>query len=222
MSLLQIQDGIFEVKATNGDTHLGGEDFDNVCVDFFSKEFRRVHKKDLSENPRSLRRLRNAVEKAKRVLSSSTTTALHVDSLFEGEDFEVQFTRAKFEELNAANFKRLLKPVDQVLSDAKMRKTDVNEVVLVGGSTRIPKVQAMLQEYFKGKELNKSINPDEAVAYGAAVQVRSVHSFLMQQTAACFCCRQRSSAVKAARLARICCCWMSRRCPWVSRLWAGR
>ena len=170
VSLLTIDDGIFEVKATAGDTHLGGEDFDNRLVSFVIEEFIKKHKKDPSGNSRALRRIRSACERAKRTLSSATQTTIEVDSCFEGIDFCTNITRAKFEELCNDMFKKTIEPVDKVLRDAKMSKGDVNEIVLVGGSTRIPKIQQLLQDFFNGKELNKSINPDEAVAYGAAVQ----------------------------------------------------
>jgi len=170
VSLLTIEDGIFEVKATAGDTHLGGEDFDNRMVSHFSEEFKRKYKKDLSGNARALRRLRTACERAKRTLSSSTQASVEIDSLYEGIDFYTSMTRARFEELNADLFRSCLAPVEKVLRDSKMEKRQVQDIVLVGGSTRIPKVQQILQEFFNGKELNKSINPDEAVAYGAAVQ----------------------------------------------------
>jgi L1 cell adhesion molecule like protein len=170
VSLLTIEDGIFEVKATAGDTHLGGEDFDNRMVNHFCDEFKRKYKKDLSGNSRALRRLRTACERAKRTLSSSTQASVEIDSLFEGIDFYTSITRARFEEMNADLFRGCLAPVEKVLRDSKMEKKTVQDIVLVGGSTRIPKVQQLLQEFFNGKELNKSINPDEAVAYGAAVQ----------------------------------------------------
>merc|ERR1712241_1586692 len=165
-----IEDGIFEVKPTAGDTHLGGEDFDNRMVDHFVNEFKRKHKKDLSGNKRALRRLRTACERAKRTLSASAQASIEIDSLFEGIDFYTSITRARFEELNADLFRGTMDPVEKSLRDAKMDKSDIHEIVLVGGSTRIPKVQKLLQDFFSGKELNKSINPDEAVAYGAAVQ----------------------------------------------------
>merc|ERR1719333_1161218 len=170
VSVLSIDDGIFEVKSTAGDTHLGGEDFDNRLVDHFCKEFKRVHKKDLSGNKRSLRRLRTACERAKRTLSSSTTANLELDALFEGVDFYSTITRSKFEMLCADLFRGTLGPVERALRDAKVDKGAVDEVVLVGGSTRIPKVQALLSDFFGGKQLNRSINPDETVAHGAAVQ----------------------------------------------------
>jgi heat shock protein 1/8 len=170
VSVLTIEDGIFEVKSTAGDTHLGGEDFDNRMVNHFLAEFKRKHKKDMASNPRAVRRLRTACERAKRTLSSSTQASIEIDSLFEGVDFYTTITRARFEELNADLFRSTLDPVEKALRDAKMDKGAIMDVVLVGGSTRIPKVQKLLQDYFNGKELNKSINPDEAVAYGAAVQ----------------------------------------------------
>jgi L1 cell adhesion molecule like protein len=170
VSLLNIEDGIFEVKATAGDTHLGGEDFDARLLRHFLEEFKRKHKKDLSGNPKALRRLRTACERAKRTLSSTAQTTIEIDSLYEGIDFYTTITRARFEELNADLFRKCMQPVEQVLRDSKVDKSKVDEVVLVGGSTRIPKIQQMLSNFFNGKELNKSINPDEAVAYGAAVQ----------------------------------------------------
>lgn len=170
VSLLTIDGGIFEVKATAGDTHLGGEDIDNRLVEHFVQEFKRKHKKDLTTNPRAMKRLKTACERAKRTLSSSATTSVELDSLFEGIDFNSAITRARYEELCGDIFKRALDPVDKVLRDAKMSKSEIHDIVLVGGSTRIPKIQQLLQDYFNGKELCKAINPDEAVAYGAAVQ----------------------------------------------------
>jgi|TARA_B110000259_G_scaffold182244_1_gene225552 L1 cell adhesion molecule like protein len=170
VSLLTLDDGIFEVKSTGGDTHLGGEDFDNRLVTHFCQEFKRKHKKDMTENKRSMRRLRTACEKAKRNLSSSATATIEIDSLFDGCDFYSSITRARFEDLCADLFRKALDPVEQVLNDAKKSKSDIDEIVLVGGSTRIPKIQEMISSYFNGKELNKSLNPDECVAYGAAVQ----------------------------------------------------
>ena len=170
VSLLTIEEGIFEVKSTAGDTHLGGEDFDNRLVNHFVNEFKRKHKKDLSSNARALRRLRTACERAKRTLSSSAQTSIEIDSLFEGIDFYTSITRARFEELCQDLFRSTLQPVDRVLTDAKIDKSLVHEIVLVGGSTRIPRIQKLITDYFNGKEPNKSINPDEAVAYGAAVQ----------------------------------------------------
>merc|ERR1712038_1002890 len=170
VSILTIEDGIFEVKSTAGDTHLGGEDFDNRMVDHFVKEFQRKHKKEIGSNKRALRRLRTACERAKRTLSASAQANIEIDSLYEGVDFYTNITRARFEELCADLFKGTLEPVEKSMRDAKMDKSSIHDIVLVGGSTRIPKVQKLLTEFFNGKELNKSINPDEAVAYGAAVQ----------------------------------------------------
>nr|ANQ44616.1 heat shock protein 70 kDa [Pachygrapsus marmoratus] len=170
VSILTIEDGIFEVKSTAGDTHLGGEDFDNRMVNHFLQEFKRKYKKDPSESKRALRRLRTACERAKRTLSSSAQASVEIDSLFEGIDFYTSITRARFEELCADLFRGTLEPVEKALRDAKMDKAQIHDIVLVGGSTRIPKIQKLLQDFFNGKELNKSINPDEAVAYGAAVQ----------------------------------------------------
>lgn len=170
VSILTIEDGIFEVKSTAGDTHLGGEDFDNRMVNHFVGEFKRKHKKDITENKRAVRRLRTACERAKRTLSSSTQASIEIDSLFEGIDFYTSLTRARFEELNADLFRGTLEPVEKSLRDAKLDKAQIHDIVLVGGSTRIPKIQKLLQDFFNGRELNKSINPDEAVAYGAAVQ----------------------------------------------------
>merc|ERR1712142_1317648 len=170
VSILSIDDGIFEVKSTHGDTHLGGEDFDNRLVDHFSKEFKRKTKKDISGNKRALRRLRTACEKAKRTLSSSTQASIEIDSLFEGTDLYSNITRARFEELCSDLFKETMRPVEKALADAKLQKNEIHDVVLVGGSTRIPKVKNLLQDFFNGKELCNSVNPDEAVAYGAAIQ----------------------------------------------------
>ncbi|PIA65701.1 hypothetical protein AQUCO_00100893v1 [Aquilegia coerulea] len=170
VSLLQIEEGVFEVKSTAGDTHLGGEDFDNRMVNHFVQEFKRKHKKDISGNPRALRRLRTSCERAKRTLSSTAQTTIEIDSLFEGIDFYTSITRARFEELCMDLFRKCMEPVEKCLRDAKMDKSSVHDIVLVGGSTRIPKVQQLLQDFFNGKELCKSINPDEAVAYGAAIQ----------------------------------------------------
>ena len=171
VSILTIDDGsLFEVRSTAGDTHLGGEDIDNRMVNHFVEEFKRKYKKDLKGNSRALRRLRTACERAKRSLSSSTQASIEIDSLAEGIDFYSKITRAKFEELCNDLFLSCLEPVEKALRDAKLQKNQIHEVVLVGGSTRIPKVQQLLEEFFDGKKLNKSINPDEAVAYGAAVQ----------------------------------------------------
>jgi L1 cell adhesion molecule like protein len=170
VSLLTIEEGIFEVKATAGDTHLGGEDFDNRIVDYCMQDFKRRHRIDIAGNHRAIRRLRTQCERAKRILSSSTQATIEVDSLAEGIDYSSQLSRARFEELCMDYFRSTMGPVEKVLKDAGMDKKQVSEVVLVGGSTRIPKIQQMIQEFFHGKEPCKSINPDEAVAYGAAVQ----------------------------------------------------
>ncbi|XP_064640203.1 heat shock 70 kDa protein cognate 4-like [Lineus longissimus] len=170
VSILTIEDGIFEVKSTAGDTHLGGEDFDNVMVDHFVKQFKMKHKKDITSNKRALRRLRTTCERAKRTLSAGQQASIEIDALFEGIDFYTNITRAKFEDINKEYFRATLKPVEDALVGAKKGKSDIDEIVLVGGSTRIPKIQELLKNFFNGKELNKSINPDEAVAYGAAVQ----------------------------------------------------
>jgi len=170
VSLLTIEDGIFEVKATAGDTHLGGEDFDNRMVEWCMAEFKKKTKLDIGSNERAKRRLRTACERSKRTLSTATQAFIEIDSLHEGQDFQATVTRARFEEMNMDYFKKTLAPVEKVLKDSKMAKEDVHEVVLVGGSTRIPKVQQLLKEFFNGKEPCKSINPDEAVAFGATVQ----------------------------------------------------
>jgi heat shock protein 1/8 len=171
VSILTIDEGsLFEVRATAGDTHLGGEDFDNRLVDHLADEFKRKYKKDLRTNARALRRLRTAAERAKRTLSSSTEASFEIDALFDGIDFYTKISRARFEELNADLFRSTLQPVEKALTDAKMDKGMIHDIVLVGGSIRIPKIQQLLQNYFNGKSLNLSINPDEAVAYGAAVQ----------------------------------------------------
>ena len=170
VSIISIDDSVFEVKATGGDNMLGGEDFDTRMVEHFCTEFQRKHKKDISSNKRSMRRLRTACESAKRTLSSSTVASIEIDSLFDGIDFASSITRAKFENLCDDIFKRTMAPVEQVLRDSKLSKSQIDEIVLVGGSTRIPKIQQLLTEFFNGKELCKSINPDECVAYGAAVQ----------------------------------------------------
>ncbi|KAF8396230.1 hypothetical protein HHK36_017844 [Tetracentron sinense] len=176
VSLLTIQEGIFEVKATAGDTHLGGEDFDNRLVNHFVKGFKRKHKKDISGDARALRRLRTACEREKRTMSSNTRTTIEIDSLYEGIDFYAIISRGGFEELNMNMFRKCMESVEKCLKDAKMDKSQVHDVVLVGGSTRIPKVQQLLQKFFNGKELYKRINPDEAVAYGAAVQAAVILS----------------------------------------------
>jgi len=169
VSLLSIDDGVFEVLATAGDTHLGGEDFDNRVMDYFIKQYKKKTGTDVSKNLRALGKLKREVEKAKRTLSSQQSTRLEIESFEDGNDLSETLTRAKFEELNMDLFRKTMKPVEQVLKDANLKKEDIDEVVLVGGSTRIPKVQQLLKEYF-GKEPSKGINPDEAVAYGAAVQ----------------------------------------------------
>jgi endoplasmic reticulum chaperone BiP len=170
VSLLSIDDGVFEVLATAGDTHLGGEDFDNRIIDYFVKLYKKKTGTDVTGNLRALGKLKREVEKAKRTLSSQQSTRIEIESFEDGNDFSETLTRAKFEELNMDLFRKTMKPVEQVLKDANVKKEDVDEVVLVGGSTRIPKVQQLLKEYFGGKEPSKGINPDEAVAYGAAVQ----------------------------------------------------
>ena len=170
VSLLTLEDGLFEVKATNGDTHLGGEDFDNRLVEYCAGEFRRKTSIDIKNNAKALRRVRASCEKAKRALSAATQATVDIDALMDGEDLNVVITRSKFEDLCMDLFKKCMPPLENVLKDAKMSKSQIDEVVLVGGSTRIPKIQSMVQEFFNGKEPNKGINPDEAVAYGAAVQ----------------------------------------------------
>ena len=171
VSLLTIEDGIFEVRATAGNTHLGGEDFDSNMVKYFCNEFKRKHRgKDMTGDPRSMRRLRSACERAKRTLSSATQAFIEIDALFGGIDFNSTISRAKFEEINMSLFRNTMVPVEKVMRDAKISKSDVDEIVLVGGSTRIPKIQELLSDFFNGKECNRSINPDEAVAYGATVQ----------------------------------------------------
>lgn len=182
VSLLTIDEGIFEVKATAGDTHLGGEDFDNRMVTHFTKEFQRKHKKQIATSARAMRRLRTACERAKRTLSSATNASIEIDSLIDGIDFYSSITRAKFEELCSDLFKNTLAPVEKVLSDSKIPKSDVHDIVMVGGSTRIPKVQSLLVDFFNGKELCKSINPDEAVAYGAAVQAAILSGVTSEKT----------------------------------------
>ena len=170
VSLLNIDEGIFEVKATAGDTHLGGEDFDQLIMQHFIQEFKRKHKGDLTTNKRSLRRLKTACERLKRNLSSASTANLEIESLFEGIDFFSSMTRAKFESICMHLFQKCMNPVQKVLQDSGISKSNVDDIVLVGGSTRIPKIQDLLSQFFGGKELSKNINPDEAVAYGAAAQ----------------------------------------------------
>ena len=169
-TMLSIEDGVFEVKATAGDSHLGGEDFDDALVKHFMKEFKRKHSKDSSGNARAVRRLRTACEKLKRSLSTSAQATIEIDSFFDGIDFNSSITRARFEEMCGDIFKRTMEPVEKVMRDSKLSKGQVDEVILVGGSTRIPKIQKMLSEFFNGKELCKSVNPDEAVAIGASIQ----------------------------------------------------
>ena len=170
VSLLTIADGVFEVVATNGDTHLGGEDFDQRVMEYFIKLFKKKTGNDLRKDARAVQKLRREVEKAKRALSNAHSTRIEVESLFNGEDFSESLTRAKFEELNMDLFRSTLKPVKKVLEDADLTKKDIDEIILVGGSTRIPKIQQLVKEFFNGKEPSKGVNPDEAVAYGAAVQ----------------------------------------------------
>lgn len=183
VSLLSITGGVFAVKATAGDTHLGGEDFDNALLEHFKAEFKRKTKHDIDGDARALRRLRSACERAKRTLSSVTQTTVEVDSLFQGADFSASISRARFEEINATTFRSTLDPVDKVLKDAKVDKSKVEEIVLVGGSTRIPKIQSLVSDFFGGRQLNKSINPDEAVAYGAAVQAAVLTGQTSEKTA---------------------------------------
>lgn len=182
VSLLTIDGGIFEVKATGGDTHCGGEDIDNRLVQHFVDEFKRKHKKDLTTSARAVKRLKTACERVKRNLSSSTSASVELETLFDGIDFNSTISRARYEELCMDIFRRTIEPVEKVLRDAKMSKGDIHDIVLVGGSTRIPKIQQLLQEFFNGKELCKSINPDEAVAYGAAVQAAILTGQGNQQT----------------------------------------
>merc|ERR1712076_2924 len=170
VSLLAIEEGIFEVKATNGHTHLGGEDFDNVLVDYCMTQFKKQSGIDIAGNARAMRRLRTQCEKTKRILSSAHQSEVYCETLADGEDFNTTISRAKFEELCLPHFRKCMPPVEAVLKDADIGKGQIHEVVLVGGSTRIPKIQSMLQDFFNGKQLNRSINPDEAVAYGATVQ----------------------------------------------------
>jgi len=170
VSLLTIADGVFEVVATNGDTHLGGEDFDQRVMDHFLKIIKKKTGKDIKDNMRAVQKLRREVEKAKRALSTTQQTKVEIEALLDGQDFSETLTRAKFEELNMDLFKSTMKPVKKVLEDGDMKVSDVNEIILVGGSTRIPKIQQLVKEFFKGKEPSKGVNPDEAVAYGAAVQ----------------------------------------------------
>lgn len=170
VTLMTIEEGIFEVKATAGDTHLGGEDFDELMLKHFILEFKRKHKKDITGSKRAVRRLKTACENAKKTLSAATVASIELDSLYEGVDFTASITRARFEELCAELFRKTFEPVEKVMKDSGLSKGQVHEIVLVGGSTRIPKIQKQLSDFFNGKELCKNINPDEAVAYGAAVQ----------------------------------------------------
>jgi heat shock protein 5 len=170
VTVLTIEKGVFEVSSTNGDTHLGGEDFDQRIMDHLIKMFKRKHKKDVSTDKRAIQKLKKEAERAKRTLSSTSQTRIEIEALFDGIDFSETLTRAKFEELNLDLFKKTMKPVKKALEDSKLAKSDIDEVVLVGGSTRIPKVQQLLSNFFNGKELNQEINPDEAVAFGATVQ----------------------------------------------------
>ncbi|KAK9674614.1 ATPase with role in protein import into the ER [Basidiobolus ranarum] len=170
VSLLSIDDGVFEVLATSGDTHLGGEDFDNRVIDYFAKLYRKKTKKDVTKDLKAMGKLKREVEKAKRTLSSQMSVRVEIEAFHAGEDFSETLTRAKFEELNNDLFKKTIKPVEQVLKDAGLSKSDIHDVVLVGGSTRIPKVVKLLEDFFDGKKASKGINPDEAVAFGAAVQ----------------------------------------------------
>ena len=170
VSLLQIENGVFEVLATAGDTHLGGEDFDQRVISFLAKQYNKKNNVEIEKDLKTMGKLKREVEKAKRTLSSQMSTRIEIEAFHAGKDFSETLTRAKFEELNMDLFKKTLKPVEQVLKDAKVKKNEINDIVLVGGSTRIPKVQSLLEEYFGGKKASKGINPDEAVAYGAAVQ----------------------------------------------------
>jgi L1 cell adhesion molecule like protein len=170
LSVLTLDDGVFEVKATAGDCHLGGEDLDNALVQYCVDEFKKKSKLDISTSAKALRRLRTACEKAKRGLSSATQASVEIDSLSEGVDFQTTITRAKFESMCESYFRRTVAPLDGLLKDAKMDKNDIHEIIMVGGSSRIPKIRDLVSSYFNGKKLNDSVNPDEAVAYGAAVQ----------------------------------------------------
>ena len=176
VSILTIEDNVFEVRSTSGDTHLGGEDFNNRMVSHFIQEFKRKHKKDMGQNKISVARLRIACEHAKRTLSFNTEASIEIDSLYEGIDFYTKITQATFEELNDDLFKSILKPVERALQDSNFDKEQIHDVVLTGGSTRIPKIKKLLQDFFNGKELNSSIDPDESVAYGAAVLAAKMHS----------------------------------------------
>ena len=170
ISLLTMEDGVIEVKATGGDTHLGGEDIDNKIVNYVIEEFKKKHKIDLTDNKKAIRRIKTVSERAKRTLSSSVQTTIELDSIYDGIDLNISLSRAKLESLCSDIFNRILNPIDLVIKDADINKNDIEEIILVGGTTRIPKIQELLSNYFNGKELNKSINPDEAVAYGASIQ----------------------------------------------------
>merc|ERR1711971_1014448 len=170
VSLLTLNEGVFEVVATNGDTHLGGQDFDERVMNHFIKVFKRKNKIDIRNNDRAIAKLRREVEKAKRALSSTTQVRIEIENYADGNDFSETLTRARFEELNNDLFRQTLKPLEVVMKDAGMKKGEIHEIVLVGGSTRIPKIQKLVEDFFNGKEPNRGINPDEAVAYGAAVQ----------------------------------------------------
>ncbi len=170
VSILTIDSGVFEVVSTHGDTHLGGEDFDQRVLDHFMKLIKKKHGLDISKDKRAIQKLKREVEKAKRALSAKQSTQIEIESLFEGLDFSEELTRAKFEELNSDLFKNTMKPVEAALEDSGLKKKDIDEIVLVGGSTRIPKIRQLVKEFFNGKEPNTGINPDEAVAFGAAVQ----------------------------------------------------
>lgn len=170
VSILTIDNGVFEVVSTSGDTHLGGEDFDQRVLDHFMKLIKRKHSMDMSKDKRAIQKLKREVEKAKRALSSRQSVQIEIESLIDGIDFSEELTRAKFEELNADLFKKTMDPVNIALEDSGLKKSQIDEIVLVGGSTRIPKIRSLVKEFFNGKEPNTGINPDEAVAFGAAVQ----------------------------------------------------
>ena len=191
VSLLTIDDGVFEIKATSGDTHLGGEDFDSRIVTHFINKFKQKYKKDISGNARAVRRLRTACERAKRNLSSSANASIEVDQLYDSIDIYTSISRAKFEELCIDLFKQTITPVERVLQDAKLDKGAIHEVVLVGGSTRIPKVVQLLKDFFNGKEPNKSINPDEAVGTGQSSRRASLLASPTRRRTASFCLKQR-------------------------------
>merc|ERR1712061_873423 len=183
VSLLTLDEGVFEVVATNGDTHLGGEDFDQRVIEHFCKQFKRKHKIDIKKNDRALAKLRREVEKAKRALSSTHQVKIEIESFIQGMDFSESLTRARFEELCNDLFRKTLKPVATVMKDSGLKKSEIDEVVLVGGSTRIPKVQKLVKDFFNGKEPNRGINPDEAVAYGASVQAAILGGDTSDETA---------------------------------------